>query len=118
MQAEKQQLELDREKQTGSKLGKVYIKAVYCHPAYLTPMQSASCEMLDCMKPKLESRLLGETSITSYTQITTTIMAESKEELKSFLMKVKEKSGESWLKTQHSKNEDQAIRSHHFMVNR
>ena len=48
----------------------------------------------------------------------TTLMAESKEELKSFLMKVKEKSGESWLKTQHSKNEDQAIRFHHFLVNR
>ena len=98
MQIKKQQSEVDTEKQTGSKLGKVYVKAVYCHPAYLTPMQSASWEMLDWMKPKLESRLLGETSITSYTQITTTIKAESKEKLKSLLMKVKEESEKVCLK--------------------
>ena len=48
------------EQQTGSKLGKEYVKVVYCHPAYLTYMQSTSCEMLDWMKHKLESRLLGE----------------------------------------------------------
>ena len=53
------------EQQTGSKSGKEYRKAVYCHPAYLTYMQSASCEMLDWMKHKLESRLVGEISITS-----------------------------------------------------
>ena len=58
MQVKKQQLEVDMEQQTGSKLGK-YIKAVYCHPAYLTYMQSISCEMLGWMKHKLESRLLG-----------------------------------------------------------
>ena len=61
-------------------------------------MQSASCEMLDWMKPKLESRLLGETSNISDMQITTTIMAESKEELKSLLMKVKEESEKVGLK--------------------
>ena len=55
------------EKQTGSKLGKEYAKAVYCHTACLTYMQNASCEMLDCMKHKLESRLLGEVSTTSDT---------------------------------------------------
>ena len=55
------------EKQTGSKLGKEYVKAVYCHTACLTYMQSTSCEMLDCMKHKLESRLLGEVSTTSDT---------------------------------------------------
>jgi len=55
---------------TGSKLGKQYIEAVYCHPAYLTYMQSTSCEMPGWMKHKLESRLLGETSITSDTQLT------------------------------------------------
>ena len=55
--------------QTGSKLGKEHFKAVYCHPAYLTYMQSASCEMLGWMKHKLESRLLGEISITSDTQM-------------------------------------------------
>ena len=58
------------EQQTGSKLGRVYVKAVYCHPAYLTDMQSTSCEMLDWMKHKLESRLLGEILITSETQMT------------------------------------------------
>ena len=73
--------------QTGSKLGKEYVKAVYCHPAYLIYMQSTSCEMLGWMKHKLESRLLGEISITSDD---TTLMAESKEEQKSLLMKVKE----------------------------
>ena len=70
MQARKQQLELDMEQQTGSKSGKEYIKAVYCHPAYLTSMQSISCEMPDWMKHKVESRLPGEISITSDTQMT------------------------------------------------
>ena len=60
----KQQLELDMEQQTSSKLGKEYIKAVYCYPVYITSMQSTSCEMLGWMKQKLESRLLGEISIT------------------------------------------------------
>ena len=58
------------EQQTGSKLGKEYVKAVYCHPAYLTCMQSTSCEMLGWMKHKLESRLLGKISITSDMQTT------------------------------------------------
>ena len=70
MQVKKQQLELDMESQTGSKYEKEYIKAVYCHSAYLTYMQSTSWEMLDWMKHKLESRLLGEISITSDTQMT------------------------------------------------
>ena len=65
MQVRKQQLELDMEQQTGSKQEKEYIKAVYCHPAYLTSMQSTSYEMLGWMKHKVESRLLGEISITS-----------------------------------------------------
>ena len=59
MQIKKQELELHMEQRTGSKLGKEYIKAVYCHPAYLTYMQSTSCEMLGWMKHKLESRLQG-----------------------------------------------------------
>ena len=63
MQEKKQQLELDMELQTGSKLEKEYVKAVYWHPAYLTYMQSTSCEMLSWMKHKLESRLQGEISI-------------------------------------------------------
>ena len=79
MQVKKQQLELDMEQQIGSKLGKEYIKALYCHTAYLIYMQSTSCEMLDWMKLKLESRLLGEISMTSGMQ-STTLMTESKEE--------------------------------------
>ena len=70
MQVKKQQLELDMEQQIGYKLGKEYIKAVYCHPAYLTYMQSTSYEMLGWMKHKLESRLPGEISITSDMQMT------------------------------------------------
>ena len=82
MQLKKQQLELDMEQQTGSKSGKEYVKAVYCHPAYLTYMQSTSWEMLGLKKHKLESRLPGEIPITS----------DGEEELKSLLMKVKEES--------------------------
>ena len=70
MQVRKQQLELDIQQQIGFKLGKEYIKAEYCHPAYLTSMQSTSCEMLDWMKHKVESILLGEISITSDMQMT------------------------------------------------
>ena len=70
MQARKQQLELNMEQQTGSKSGKEYIKAVYCHPAYLTYMQSTSYEMPGWMKHKLESRLPGEISATSAKQMT------------------------------------------------
>ena len=71
MQDKKQQLEPDMEQQTGSKLGKEYAKAVYCHPVYLTYMQSTSCEMPGWTKHKLESRLPGEISITSDMQTTT-----------------------------------------------
>ena len=70
MQVKKQQLEPDMEQQTGSKLGKEYVKAIYFQPAYLISMQSTSCEMLGWMKHKLESRMLGELSITSDIQIT------------------------------------------------
>ena len=65
MQAKKQQLESDMEQWTGSKLGKEYIKAVYCHPAYLIYIQSTSCKMLGWMNHKLELRLQGEISVTS-----------------------------------------------------
>ena len=70
MQVKKQQLELDMEQQTGSKLEKEYVKAVYCHPAYLTSVQSPSWDMPGWMKHKLESRVLGEISITSDMQMT------------------------------------------------
>ena len=69
MQIKKQQLELDMEQWTGCKLGKEY-KAIYCHPAYLASVQSASCEMLDEMNYKLESRLLEEMPVTSDIQMT------------------------------------------------
>ena len=65
MQVKKQYLEFNMEQQTGSRLGKEYVRAIYCHSAYLIYMQSTSCEMPGWMKHKLESRLLGEMSITS-----------------------------------------------------
>ena len=92
MQVKKQQLELDMEQQTGSKLGTEYVKAVYCLPAYLTYMQSTSCKMPSWMNHKLESRLLGEISRNSRRADDTTFMAENEEELKNVLMRVKEKS--------------------------
>ena len=70
MRVKKQQLELDMEHLTASKLGKEYDKAEYCHPAYLTYMQSTSWETLGWKKHKLESRLQGEISITSDMQMT------------------------------------------------
>ena len=69
MQVKKQQLELDIEQRAGSKLGKEYVKAAYCHPDYLTYMQSTSWEMPDWMKHKLELRLQGEISINSNMQM-------------------------------------------------
>ena len=99
MQVKKQQLEPNMEQQTGSKLGKEYVKAVYCHPAYLTYMQSTSCETPGWMKHKLESRLL-DIYISNNLRYAddTTLIAESKEELKSLLMKGKEESEKVGLK--------------------
>ena len=90
-------LELDMEQQTGSKSGKEFVKTVYCQPAYLTYMQSTSCETLGWMKQKLESRLLREIPINLRYADDTTLMEES-EELKSLLMKVKEESEKAGLK--------------------
>ena len=104
MQVKKQQLELDMEQQTGSKLGKEYI------------MQSTLYEIQGWMKHKLESRLLEEISLTSDMQMTPP--AESKEELKSLLMKVKEESEKAGLKINIQKNKNHGIQSHHFMANR
>ena len=103
MQIKKQQLELDMEQQTGSKLGKEYVKAAYHHSAYVTYMQSTSCEMPGWMKHKLESRLPGEISITSDVQMTPPLgrkLRGTKEPID------ESERGEwkSWLKTQHSKN--------------
>ena len=98
MQVKKQQLEVNMEQQTGTKLGKEDIKAVYCHPVYLTYMQSTTCKMASWMNHKLESRFQGEISITSDMQMTPSLMAKSKEELRSLLMKVKEGSEKAGLK--------------------
>ena len=89
MQVRKQQLELDMEQQTGSKLGKEYIKSVYCHPAYLTYMQTTSCEMPGWIKHKPESKLLENINNLRYAD-DTTLTAESEQKLKSLLIKVKE----------------------------
>ena len=77
---------------TGSKLGKLEVKTVYCHSAHLTYLQSISCEIPGWMKHKLESRLLGKISITSDMQMTPLLWQKSKEELKSLLKMVKEES--------------------------
>ena len=98
MQVRKQQLELDMEQWTSSKLGKEYVKAVYCHRAYLTYMQSTSWEMLGWKKHELESRLPGGNLDNLRYADDTTLMAEREEELKSLLMKVKEESEKFGLK--------------------
>jgi len=96
---------------TGSKLGKEYVKAVYCHSAYLTYMQNTSCKILGWMNHKLESRFPGRNINNLRCADDTTLMAESKEEQKSLLMKVKEESGKSGLKLniKKKKNEDHGI---------
>ena len=78
MQVKKQQLELDMEQLTGSKLGKGYIKAVYCHPAYLTCLQNTSCNMPGLMNPKLESRFPGEISTISDIQMNPDLWQKAK----------------------------------------
>ena len=78
MQVKEQQLESDIEQQTGSKSGKDYVKAVYCHPAYLIYIQSTSCEMLGWMRQKLESGLQGELSITSDMKMTPPLWQKAK----------------------------------------
>ena len=117
MQVKKQQLELDMEQQTGSKLGKEYVKAVYCHPAYLTYMQSTSWEMPGWKKHRLESRLLGEISITSDMQMTSPLWQKAKRNWEP-LDESERGEWKSCLKTQHSKDKDHDIWSHQFMANR
>ena len=98
MQVRKQLLGLDMKQQSGSKSGKEYVKAIYCHPAYLTYMQSTSCEILGQMKHKLESQLLAEISIISDTQMTPPLWQKVKKNYKSLLIKVKEESEKFGLK--------------------
>ena len=98
-------------------IGKEYVKAVYCHSAYLTSMQSTSWETLDWKKHKLESRLLGEISITSDMQMTPPLWQKVKRNEKASWWKWKRRV-KSWLKAQDSENEDHGIWSHHLMGNR
>ena len=105
MQVRKQQLEPDMEQQTGSKLGKEYVKAVYYPPAYLTSMQSTSCEMPGWMKQAQTAIKLPGRNMNNLTYADdTTLMAERKEELKSHLMKLKEVSEKAGLKFNIQKN--------------
>ena len=103
MYAAQEVTEPDMEQQTGSKSGKEYVKAVYCHPAYLIYIKGTSCKMLGWMKHKLEEAQVGIKVVRRnidnlrYTD-DTTIMAEREEELKSLLMKVKENSEKVGLK--------------------
>ena len=98
MQVKKQQLEPDMEQQTVSKLGKEYTEAIYCHHVYLTYMQSTSCKMPSWMKHKLGIKIAGRSINNLRYADDTTLMAESKEKLKSLLMKVKEESEKIGLK--------------------
>ena len=97
MQVKKQQLEPDMEQHTGSKSGKEYVEAVYCHPSYLTSMQSTPCKMPGWMKHKLESRLPRRNINSLKYADDSTLMAESEEELKSLLMKMKEEGNKAGL---------------------
>ena len=117
MQVKRQQLELDMEQWTGSRLGKEYVKGVYCHLAYLTYMQSTSWERPGWLKLKLESRLRGEISITSNMQMTPPLWQKARG-TKEPHDESERGEWKSWLKTQHSKNEDHGIWSQHFMANR
>ena len=100
MQVKKEQLAPDMEQKTGSKLGKEYIKTVYCQPAYLTYIQCTSCEMLGGMKHKLESRLPGDISITSDMQMTQLLWQKQRgtKGTLSLMIKVKEESEKAGLK--------------------
>ena len=89
MQVKKQQLELDMEQWTSSKLGKKYVKAVYCHPAYLTYVQSTSCEMLGGDEAQVGIKIAGRNINNLRYADDTTLIAESEEELKSLLWKWK-----------------------------
>ena len=103
VQVKNQQLEPDMEQRTGSKLGKEYIKAVYCHLAYLTYMQSTSCKLPGWMKHKLESRLPGEISITSDMQMAPPLWQKVKRNEEP-IDEGERGEWKSWLKIQHSEN--------------
>ena len=114
---QEQQLQPDREQRTGSKLGKEYVKAEYCHPTYLIYMQSTSCEMPGWMKHKLESRLPREISPISDMHMTPSLWQKARR-TKEPLVEGERGQWKSWLEIQHSKNKDHGIQSHLFMENR
>ena len=107
MQVKKQQLEPDMEQRTGSRLGKKYVKAVYCHPAYLTYMQITSCKMSGWIFLNINNLRYSDD---------TTLMPESEEKLKSLLLKVKEESEKAGLRLSIQKNKNHGILSHQFMA--
>ena len=117
MQVRKQQLELDMEQQTASKLGKEYVKAIYCHPAY-----STNCRVHHekCWAKEAQAGIKTARRNINHLRYADdiTLMAESEEQLKSLLMKVKEESEKVGLKPNIQTNEDHDICSHHFMANR
>ena len=104
MQVKKQQLELDIEQQTGFKQGKKYVKAVYCHPAHLTYYAEYIARNVGLDEAQAGIKIARRNINNLIYADDSTLMAESKEELKSRLMKVKEESKKSWFKIQHSKN--------------
>ena len=116
MQVRKQQLELDMEQETGSKYEKESVKAVYCHPAYLTSMQSTSWETLDWKKHKLESNCQEKYQSPQICRWHHPYGRKWRGTKKP-LDKSERGEWKSWLKAQHSENEDHGIRSHHFMAN-
>ena len=103
VQVKKQQLEMEKEQQTGSKSGKEYVKALYCHPAFLTYMQSTSCKMPGYMKHKLESRFSGEISITSDAQMMPLLWRKQRRTKETLDGRERGK-WKRWLKIQHSEN--------------
>ena len=117
MQVKKQELEPDMGQWTGSKLGKEYDKAVYCHAAYLGYMQSTSCDILGQDEAQAGIKISRRNINNLIYANDTTLMAESEEEMKS---RDETERGEwkCWFKTQHSENEDHGIWSHYFMANR
>ena len=118
MHVKKQQLELDREQQTGSKLGKEYIKAVYCIPCLFNFYAEYIMQNAGLDESQTRIKIAGRNSNNLRYADDITLMAESEEELKSLLMKVKEENDKIWLKTQHSKNQDHGIWPHHFIAKR
>ena len=118
IQVKKQRLELDMEKQTGSKSGKVYVKIVYCHPTYLTDMRGISYKMHDWVKHNMESRECLEKCQKPQICRWHNPYGRKWKGTKEPLDEGERREWKMWLKTQHSKNEDHGVQSRHFMANK